>query len=224
MLELVGLLTAFLVPLGLGTLLVHLVIHFFPELRPNRYVTGLWYALANWITVALFLVFLFPELSITLAEIGFKSTISLIDAGLALLFTFASLVWFGLISRLRILQSKSPDLKIRNWIHAILLVFYAPITAAFCEEFFYRGFAITVLNRELGNIWIAGIISSVIFALMHIPRHGREGFVSIGLTGLLLTIVFILTGSIYPGILMHSIVDFVGFVIIPFVRSKGQKV
>jgi membrane protease YdiL (CAAX protease family) len=111
-------------------------------------------------------------------------------------------------------------LRVENWSHVTLLIFYAPITAAFCEEFLYRGFAITVLNNVLGNIWIAGVISSVIFALMHIPRHGLGGFVSTGTVGLLLMIIFVLTESLYPGILVHSIVDFVGFVIIPVVRSK----
>jgi len=223
-LTLIGLLAAFLLPISLGILLARLLVHFVPELRTNMYVTGFGYSIANWTTVALFLLFVFPEIDMNLAEIGFNNTISLVEVGLASFSVLVSITWFALTSKLGIFKPESQGLRIENRSQLLLLIFYAPITAAFCEEFFYRGFAITALNSGLGNIWIAGIISSVIFALMHIPRHGLVGFANTGVIGLLLMTVFILTGSIYPGIIAHSIVDFVGFVIVPLARSRGGKV
>ena len=214
--SLIGLFVALLLPSALGLLLAN----FFHRFRKNTYVSFLSHSLSNWITLAILLTFVLPKIGWDLAEIGFRDMITLGEIGLALFFATVSIGWFGLNAKLRILKIKGIDLKIGNWKHVAILFFSASITAAFCEEFFYRGFAITVLSSELGNIWIAGMVSSIIFALMHIPHYGFGGFVQIGIVGLLLMILFIITGSIYPGILMHSLNNLFGFVLVPLSRSK----
>lgn len=216
--SLIGLLIAFLLPLALGLLLASFVRRF----RKNTYVSFLSYSLSNWITLAVLLVIIFPAIGWNLADIGFRGVVNIGEIGLALVSAFISIGWFALNARLKVFEMKRVDFKIGNWKHVVILSFCAPITAAFCEEFFYRGFAITVLRSELGNIWIAGIVSSIIFAFMHIPRYGFGGFVQIGIVGLLLMILFIVTGSIYPGMLMHSVNNFFGFVLVPLFFRKRQ--
>ena len=215
---LIGLFIAFLLPFALGLLLARFVRRF----GESTYVSFLCHTLSNWTTLAIMLAIILPAIGWDLAEIGFRDIVTLGEIGLAFLFATASIGWFGLNAKLKILKMKRADLKIGNWKHVAILLFSASITAAFCEEVFYRGFAITALSSELGSIWIAGIISSIIFALMHIPRYGPGGFVQIGIVGLLLMILFIITGSIYPGILMHSLNNLFGFVLVPLSRSKAK--
>ena len=77
---LLGLLIAFLLPLGLAVLLTSLVTLFARRLRKNVYVSFLNIAISNWIAFAILLVFVFPEAGLSLTSIGFKAGISEIDA------------------------------------------------------------------------------------------------------------------------------------------------
>lgn len=219
---LAGLLVAFLLPLGLTTFLVKVL---FRKWGENAYVAFSGSIVSNWTTLVILLLIFFPRIDLGLGSIGFREAISLTEIGLALLFAFASIGWFALNARLKIFEMKRMSFRIRNWGHIVILLLAAPITAAFCEEFFYRGFAITVLGSELGNPWIAGLISSIVFAFMHIPHYGLGGSVSIGISGLLMMILYMFTGSIYPGILAHSLNNLFGFVLVPlFLKKKRARV
>lgn len=220
--SIVGLLAAFLLPIGLGFLLPHLLAHFTEKSRKDIYIAGFGSTASNWITVTILILIIFPKTGLDLAYIGFKNEYALGEIGLALFFTFVSIAFFALISKVEALKTEAPDLKVDSWKHIFLITFYAPITAAFYEEFLYRGYAITILQRELGNVWIAGTVSSTIFSLMHIPRYRLKGFARSFILGLILTILFIFTGSIYPGITVHSTINFIGFVLVPFTSSRVQ--
>ncbi|MDI6704491.1 MAG: CPBP family intramembrane metalloprotease [bacterium] len=163
--SLFGLLLAFLLPIGLVTIILGCICKW----RENTYAAFFTYGLSNWITFVLLLLFFFPKLGLSLSDVGFKSTITLEEISLALLFTLAGFGWFALMEKLKVLEMRGMDFKIANWKHIVILSFYAPVTAAFCEEFFYRGFAITTLGSILGNFWIAGIISCFAFAFLHLP-------------------------------------------------------
>jgi membrane protease YdiL (CAAX protease family) len=91
---------------------------------------------------------------------------------------------------------------------AVLLV--AP-TAAFCEEFLYRGFLLAQLSQWLGSgVW-ALVLSSVAFALAH-AYQGPSGMVRVGLLGALLAYPVLRLGTLYPSMAAHFLIDAVALV------------
>ncbi|MBK7142630.1 MAG: CPBP family intramembrane metalloprotease [bacterium] len=82
------------------------------------------------------------------------------------------------------------------------------ITAGVCEETAFRGYLMTRL-RLVGrmNSWvIPTIISAVAFGACH-AYQGMPGFIAITIYGALFSILYIRTGSIWPGIIAHSLQD-----------------
>ncbi len=84
--------------------------------------------------------------------------------------------------------------------------FYAlSITAGICEEILYRGFMIWYLTYWLGP-WIALGASAVVFGIGH-TYQGPRGILLTTLVGAFLAGVYFISGSLYPGILMHALMD-----------------
>jgi uncharacterized protein len=90
-----------------------------------------------------------------------------------------------------------------------LLPFLAlAITAGLCEEFLYRGFAMAVLTRMGSPVWLAVLLSSILFGLAHLYQ-GRGGFVSTMVIGGVLGCGRIAYDSLVPVIFWHAAVDVV---------------
>jgi membrane protease YdiL (CAAX protease family) len=104
----------------------------------------------------------------------------------------------------RALRAVVPD-TLAQWIA------FVPVaaTAGICEEFLYRGYALTVLGALTGSVFAGAVLSSIAFGLGH-AYQGRAGMVGTAVTGLLYAIVFIMTGSLYPCMLGHFVQDMVG--------------
>lgn len=86
----------------------------------------------------------------------------------------------------------------------VLIVFAA--TPAICEEFLFRGFVLSSLNK-LSATW-AIIISAMLFGLMHVLTSNMlaiERFLPSTFMGLILGFVALRCGSIWPGILLHGL-------------------
>ena len=91
---------------------------------------------------------------------------------------------------------------------ATLLV--AVIVAPFCEEIFFRGYFFQGLRLRL-SIWPAVVVSAVIFGL----AHGDPGsLVLLIVIGLVLAVVRWRTRSLWPGMALHMLNNFVGALII----------
>lgn len=85
------------------------------------------------------------------------------------------------------------------------------ITAAFLEEMVFRAYLINTLDLLLGrnawSTWVAIIISSVIFGMMH-AWQGLAGILTTACVGFIFGIGFIYNGRrIWPLILVHGIID-----------------
>jgi CAAX protease family protein len=88
-----------------------------------------------------------------------------------------------------------------------LLPFLAlAITAGLCEEFLYRGFAMAVLTHLGSPVWVAVIISSILFGLAHLYQ-GRGGFFSTLVIGAVLGAGRIAYDSLVPVIFWHGAAD-----------------
>ncbi len=80
------------------------------------------------------------------------------------------------------------------------------LAAGVGEELAYRGYLIPVLAQILGSVWGAALLSSAIFGVLH-AYQGFLGIARTGLLGLGLAVSFILSGSLWPAIAVHAILD-----------------
>jgi membrane protease YdiL (CAAX protease family) len=81
-------------------------------------------------------------------------------------------------------------------------------TVAVCEEFLYRGFLFAALQSALGEVTLAVLASTLLFALGHLYQ-GARGVASTFFLGLLFCALRITTGSLVPCVAVHFGVDLV---------------
>jgi membrane protease YdiL (CAAX protease family) len=82
------------------------------------------------------------------------------------------------------------------------------LTAGFCEEFLYRGYFIWVFAPWLGW-WGAAALSLPFFAIPHLFVYRRwDGVLRTGIAGAIFTAVVAISGSLWPAIALHALVDF----------------
>ena len=91
----------------------------------------------------------------------------------------------------------------RERLWALLVI--AP-TAAFCEEFLFRGYLLTQLHDWLHSLLWAWVVSSLAFGLAHCYQ-GWSGMTRAGLLGALLAYPVVRSGSLYPAMLAHGMID-----------------
>jgi membrane protease YdiL (CAAX protease family) len=88
----------------------------------------------------------------------------------------------------------------RMWFVAVAL------TAGICEEFLYRGWLLTLLGHYFSSMWVGLIVSSICFGFAH-AYQGRAGILSTGIVGIVFGLVFIASGSLLPGQILHAVMD-----------------
>jgi len=79
------------------------------------------------------------------------------------------------------------------------------ITAGVCEELLFRGFLLVFLTALLGTL-PAVALSSLAFGAGH-AYQGVTGILKTGGVGLVLAGLFLLTGSLWPPMLLHAMLD-----------------
>ena len=79
------------------------------------------------------------------------------------------------------------------------------VTAGICEELLYRGYLIWYLSHWIDIYWAAAL-ASLLFGVGH-AYQGVRGILTTTLVGLFLSAVYLLTGSLYPGMIMHALMD-----------------
>ena len=82
------------------------------------------------------------------------------------------------------------------------------ITAGICEEIIYRGYLMLYITSILGieAMWPAAILSSIGFGLGH-TYQGPMGVLKVCLVGLVFAGLYLLTGSIWLVIILHTVMD-----------------
>ena len=81
-------------------------------------------------------------------------------------------------------------------------------TAGICEELVFRGFLIAALIAATGSVPLAVFISAGTFGIAH-AHQDAAGALRATLLALVLTVPLLTTGSLYPGIAAHALVDLV---------------
>jgi uncharacterized protein len=90
------------------------------------------------------------------------------------------------------------------------------LCAGIFEEIIYRGFMVTYflpINGTESEIpWMAIFAPSVLFSLAH-TYQGWSAVIKIFIFSLLLGIIFIITKSIYPTMVLHFLIDLIGGIV-----------
>ena len=91
---------------------------------------------------------------------------------------------------------------------AILWAIFFVFVALF-EEFLFRGYTLYTLRDGLG-FWAAAIISSLLFALVHIQNSGEgwAGVAAVFVVGMLWSFSILRTGTLWFALGMHAAFDF----------------
>ena len=76
------------------------------------------------------------------------------------------------------------------------------------EEIAYRGFLIPALTLVLGSAWGGAVLSSAVFGLLH-AYQGWLGMVRTGVMGMVFAISVLVTGSLWPAMAAHAILDII---------------
>jgi membrane protease YdiL (CAAX protease family) len=89
-------------------------------------------------------------------------------------------------------------------------------TAGICEEILFRGYALERLQLFTKNIWVAGLVGTILFTLAHSPRYGFKPDL-IGVFGIsaILSIVYIWRRNIAGCIVLHWLIDGFGLLLVP---------
>jgi membrane protease YdiL (CAAX protease family) len=94
----------------------------------------------------------------------------------------------------------------------------AVITAAFCEEVFFRVLWIGAL-RDRVPVWMAVILSLTAFAAIHYPYFGIGGVVFISIWALIPIGLFLAYEDVTAPVLMHVMNNTFAYVVVPLVFS-----
>jgi membrane protease YdiL (CAAX protease family) len=84
------------------------------------------------------------------------------------------------------------------------------VLAPLAEEFFFRGFLLRVLH-ERTNAVIAVLVTGIAFGLVHLPSGDWVGVIVLSLFGMALCVLFIVTSSLLPCIMLHAFHNSISF-------------
>jgi uncharacterized protein len=96
---------------------------------------------------------------------------------------------------------------------AALLALSAGLTcvmAPICEEFLFRGYIFTALRSWRGT-WPAAVITGLVFGGVHAGSAPALDLVPLAALGFGLCLLYRYTGSLYPGIAVHSLNNSIAF-------------
>ena len=93
----------------------------------------------------------------------------------------------------------------KNGKERILFVAVA-FTAGFCEEFLYRGWLLNLTGYALKSVLLGLLISSIFFGFAHLYQGGG-GIIKTGVVGLVFGLIYVASGSLLPGQILHALFD-----------------
>ncbi len=101
------------------------------------------------------------------------------------------------------------------------------ITAGVCEEAAFRGYFITRFREMTPKSWPSKVrwlapvaLSALVFGLGH-TYQGVSGFVMITAYGVMISLLFLYTRSIWPCVFAHFLLDFIN-IFVPLINSSSN--
>jgi membrane protease YdiL (CAAX protease family) len=187
-----------------------------------------------WTLAAAFvLYFLLQRHGITRAAVGLEGNLSLLGATLAVGGAVLGIAFWPILERIteffaaRLFRVPAPESRNANGsgvLELVLLTTCGVIIGPAVEEFIFRGYVLTALRQHTMSAPFAIIITSVVFASVHVAL-GLGLVLYAFFLSLMLSGLFLLSNNLYPAILMHSLMNFWGFVVAPIlIRNRGIRV
>lgn len=99
----------------------------------------------------------------------------------------------------------------------VVLAIVLVIVVAVSEETIFRGYLILRLRTATRSTTAAVVLSSMIFALGH-GYEGSLGVVTIGVMGLILSLIYLWRKSLVTPIALHFLQDFLAIVVVHYLR------
>jgi len=98
------------------------------------------------------------------------------------------------------------------------------ISAGITEEILYRGYLIWAFSFWMES-WLAALLALAVFALAHLYQGTSEAILKVTLTGGALSLLYLLSGSLLPAILLHAAIDLTSGATCWYAnRNRGEKV
>ncbi|MEJ2184103.1 MAG: type II CAAX endopeptidase family protein [Nitrospirota bacterium] len=98
-----------------------------------------------------------------------------------------------------------------------LLAFVMVVVVAVVEETIFRGYLMLRLKAVTSSVAAAVVLSAFVFSLGH-GYEGTASVVTIGIMGAFLAVVYEWRKSLTAPIVMHFLQDFIGIVLVPFLK------
>jgi len=134
-------------------------------------------------------------------------SLGLTAAGMLIILVFRQVAVVAGVRETRLLRQLLP--RTPREIRVFVLL---SLAAGIGEEFAYRGYVIPALSPILGVVG-ATVLSTVVFGIMH-AYQGWLGMVRTGLMGLILALGFLLSGSLWPPIIAHTLIDLLAGIVL----------
>ncbi len=184
------------------------------SLRPP-YVPFLVYALANWVTFALVVAVAGRP---ALRSSGLRLRLSLWRVASACAGFVAGVTIYGLVSaqlqRWHLPPVGGMDFVDPTRLEIASLVGSAVVSAAFCEEVFFRVLWIGALRRHV-PLAAAVTVSVVAFAAIHFPHFGIGGSIFIIVWSVVPVVLFLTSGDCSSSVLMHMMNNTFAYIVVP---------
>jgi len=106
----------------------------------------------------------------------------------------------------------------RNW-RERLAVLPLCLNAGFSEELFFRMALPLLVASVTGSVLTGFVVSAIIFGLIH-AYQGWKGVVATTFLGVILTLVYLKSGSLVRPIVLHVLLDVVGLIVRPALAAR----
>lgn len=111
-------------------------------------------------------------------------------------------------------------IQINSFPRYIISLFIIAFLPALFEETFFRGGMQNLLTRWFNGPWLAIIVTSIIFSLIHLSYYGF--IVRLGL-GVILGLIFYYSGSLWLSILFHFLFNGIQVTVLYFLTKSAVK-
>lgn len=161
------------------------------------------------------------------AFLAWRAGLTFADLGLVRLPIGATLAWTLVVLSLLFATMVLAELLLGDRLHVVepltrrpsgfrhwMLWMGLSVSAGFCEEFFMRGYGIGLLRRFGVPKEVALVLTAAVFGCLHL-YEGPFAVLVIAIWGLLFGYVLVRTGSLWPAILAHFLVDAVAPFFVP---------
>jgi membrane protease YdiL (CAAX protease family) len=128
----------------------------------------------------------------------------------SLMFVGVNAIMAAMMAMLAVLQSAYSGFSYYEGLDAWQLLLFlsaVPVSAGFCEELIWRGYAITRLEARGRGRWTTVLLSAISFALIHSPLHWPFTF----LFGIVTGCYYVRERNLVPLMVTHTLVDLWSF-------------